>query len=780
MKDEGMKKRFVQAMLWVALAGFGGACAEGTPPGGGGGGGSGGQGGSCRNDDDCPTPANPCVTATCDAGACSTTPKPAGTVAPEQQPGDCVVQQCDGDGSVVPIDEDGDLPVDGNPCTNDVCTSGISSNPPLAAGTACDDAGSICNGSGACVECLTAADCPGSDTTCQTRVCEMGVCGVDYAPTGTPLPSQMAGDCLQTICDGSGGTSADVDDADVPIDGNACTADVCTAGAPSNPPLSLGTACNQNGGKVCSASGVCVQCNTGAQCPSGVCASGVCKAASCADGVQNGSETDVDCGGAGCPACGVGEGCLVTADCKSGLCVSGVCQPPAVLGTSPADGAAGAPVSSTVSVTFSGAMDPATLTTQTTVGPCTGTVQLSTDGFATCLGFAAASPVMSGNGTVATWTPSPALSYGTTYRVRVTVAAKGIDGAALAASYASSTGFGTAAPPASAPCASTVVISQVYGGGGNSGATYKSDFVELHNRGSTSVSLAGWSVQYASAAGTTWLVTNLSGTIAPGGYYLVQQASGATGSALPASDATGTTNMSAAAGKIALVDATAALTGGCPSSSHIMDFVGYGNTASCFEGSSAAPGASSAAQSIQRLTGACVDTDDNSADFATSQVAPRSTASMPSACACAGDVTANESDQPYEVDFCNVELPASMTVSVSAMTPVIYGRVYEAGVTEAAGASATLQAELGFGPASVNPTTQSGWQFFPATHNMQIGNDDQYKASFLAPTLPGAYRYAYRVSLDGTRWTYCDLNGAGSNAGLSFEVTQLGTLTVTP
>lgn len=79
-----------------------------------------------------------------------------------------------------------------------------------------------------------------------------------------------------------------------------------------------------------------------------------------------------------------------------------------------------------------------------------------------------------------------------------------------------------------------VVISQVYGGGGNSGATFRSDFVELHNIGSTTVSLDGWSVQYASAAGSSWQVTPLAGSVPAGGYYLVKQADGSGGSvALP-------------------------------------------------------------------------------------------------------------------------------------------------------------------------------------------------------------------------------------------------------
>jgi hypothetical protein len=48
-----------------------------------------------------------------------------------------------------------------------------------------------------------------------------------------------------------------------------------------------------------------------------------------------------------------------------------------------------------------------------------------------------------------------------------------------------------------------VVISQVYGGGGNAGATLKNDFIEIFNRGTAAQNLTGWSVQYASATGST-------------------------------------------------------------------------------------------------------------------------------------------------------------------------------------------------------------------------------------------------------------------------------------
>jgi hypothetical protein len=67
-----------------------------------------------------------------------------------------------------------------------------------------------------------------------------------------------------------------------------------------------------------------------------------------------------------------------------------------------------------------------------------------------------------------------------------------------------------------------IVISQVYGGGGNTSApaaTLKNDFIELYNRGTIAVDVTGWSVQYGSATGTTWTgKTILSGVIQPGQY----------------------------------------------------------------------------------------------------------------------------------------------------------------------------------------------------------------------------------------------------------------------
>lgn len=168
-----------------------------------------------------------------------------------------------------------------------------------------------------------------------------------------------------------------------------------------------------------------------------------------------------------------------------------------------------------------------------------------------------------------------------------------------------------------------VVISQIYGGGGNSGATYTHDFIELYNSSANSIDLTGWSVQYASATGTSWQVTALSGSIAPGGYYLIQQAVGSGGTTpLPTPDAIGTIAMAAAAGKVALVNNTTALSGSCPTGSQIIDFVGFGATANCFEGSGSAP-APSNTTAIFRKDGGNQDTNNNNDDFETGAPNPR-------------------------------------------------------------------------------------------------------------------------------------------------------------
>lgn len=195
---------------------------------------------------------------------------------------------------------------------------------------------------------------------------------------------------------------------------------------------------------------------------------------------------------------------------------------------------------------------------------------------------------------------------------------------------------GILAVPAARSASPDVVVSQVYAGGGNSGAPFANDFVELFNRGSTSVDVSGWTIQYASASGTSWQATALAGSIAPGRRYLVQLASGGTvGAALPTPDATGSTNLAVSGGKVAVVrDATpltcGATAGSCSAVTSIADLIGYG-TAADYEGSGPAPTIDNTTAAVRASDG-CVDTDVNAADFSGATPTPRNSSSAVTTC----------------------------------------------------------------------------------------------------------------------------------------------------
>jgi uncharacterized protein (TIGR03437 family) len=188
--------------------------------------------------------------------------------------------------------------------------------------------------------------------------------------------------------------------------------------------------------------------------------------------------------------------------------------------------------------------------------------------------------------------------------------------------------------PSPSPSPTTrIVISQLFGGGGNANAPFRNDFIELFNTGQSTVNLAGWSVQYASATATSWSVTNLTPVLlAPGQYYLVQEVSGgSSGAALPTPDVIGTIAMAASAGKVALVRTTTALAGACPSDETIEDEVGYGSTANCFRGAGPTP-APGNATAVLRGSNGCTDTQNNSSDFAALAPDPRNSLSAPAPC----------------------------------------------------------------------------------------------------------------------------------------------------
>lgn len=275
---------------------------------------------------------------------------------------------------------------------------------------------------------------------------------------------------------------------------------------------------------------------------------------------------------------------------------------------------------------------------------------------------------------------------------------------------------------AAAADASGIVVSQVYGGGGNSGATYTNDFVELFNPTGAAVSLAGTSVQYASASGSTWQTTPLSGSISSHGYYLVQESQGAGGTtALPTPDASGSVAMSATAGKVALASSTTALSGTCPTG--VADLVGFG-TANCSE-TSPAPGLSNTTADL-RAGGGCVDTNDNATDFAAGPPSPRNSASAANDCGGGGNAQPTIS--------CGSAL--STTAGTPASRPVTAtdadGRVTSIAISSVSPSSGQSAFSIdGLTPASTaggaaTATLEVAGSLAPGTYTVQLqtANDD--------------------------------------------------------
>jgi hypothetical protein len=331
--------------------------------------------------------------------------------------------------------------------------------------------------------------------------------------------------------------------------------------------------------------------------------------------------------------------------------------------------------------------------------------------------------------------------------------------------------------PYAGRCGPGLVISQVYGGGGNSGATLRNDFVELHNPTSRSLPLSGLSLQYTSATGTSWgsnvVVLEPTKSVAPGGYYLVVLSSGGAAGAAFSGDQTGTINMSATAGKVVLASVTTGLTGNCPTA-NVLDLVGFGTTADCFEGTRAP--APSVTTAIVRGVSGCRDANQSGTDFtvtASGAITPRSLATSGVLCSCG----VNGLGVSPELNACQLLSPASLTVTAGGVSPVVSSSVTQPGVTDVAGFDPLLRVQVGVGPVSVSPATGAGWQWWPTTGSSAGMTADVYDGVFVAP-VSGSWAFTSRASLDGVNWTSCDLNGAGTGGGLALELGQLGALTV--
>ena len=242
-----------------------------------------------------------------------------------------------------------------------------------------------------------------------------------------------------------------------------------------------------------------------------------------------------------------------------------------------------------------------------------------------------------------------------------------------------------------------LVVSQVYGGGGNTGATYQNDFIEIFNRGSDSVAMSGFSVQYAGSTSATWAVTPLTNvTLAAGQYYLIQENAGAGGSVnLPTPDASGTVNLSSSAGKAALVSSTTALTTVCPTGGSLLDLVAYGSGSGC-----TATAATANATSISRNAAGCTGGIASTTTFSVTSPTPRNTGTALNACGTASGIS-----------FTPATLPAGMVGTAYSQTFTASGGNGSYTYSLASGTLPTGLTLLSAGVLSGTPNTTTGSPF---------------------------------------------------------------------
>ena len=285
-----------------------------------------------------------------------------------------------------------------------------------------------------------------------------------------------------------------------------------------------------------------------------------------------------------------------------------------------------------------------------------------------------------------------------------------------------------------------LVISQVYGGGGNLLATYTHDYIELFNPTASAVSLNGWSLQYASGTGPTapalWNVNNLSGTVGAGKYFLIQLATNAAvGVALPAADLIITSNainMAATAGKIALVNNTTGLSGTSPASSLYIDLVGFG-VANGFEGTAAAA-APSVTNALFRAGNGCTDNNQNSTDFSLAAASPRNSVTAANICS-----------PVYTQTICTGSVPLPMYVGGSyGSGSFTYQWYYQTGSVTAPTGSST-----------------SGWT--------SLGSADGAQTSVYTPTTGISTTTTYAVFVTASGTPTCNA-GAGQWASSAIVV----------
>lgn len=227
---------------------------------------------SIIDDQDLPADSE-CSVGTCMAGEIGFEPRTAGFIVTAEPVGDCEHIECDGMGNPIAVNDDADVPVNIGACFTGVCSAGKPSEEPIAQGTAIDDplAGDcqhiVCDGMGNEMVTANNADTPDDMNVCTQDLCTQGVPSHEPTPAGMLMDNGIAGDCLSAQCDGMGNMVLAPNNADVPSDSATCTVDSCNAGMPVFTPKPTGTSCGSNNA-VCHPDGRCDSCaDPGANCP---------------------------------------------------------------------------------------------------------------------------------------------------------------------------------------------------------------------------------------------------------------------------------------------------------------------------------------------------------------------------------------------------------------------------------------------------------------------------------------------------------------------------------
>ncbi|WP_334112179.1 T9SS type A sorting domain-containing protein [Paucihalobacter sp.] len=148
-----------------------------------------------------------------------------------------------------------------------------------------------------------------------------------------------------------------------------------------------------------------------------------------------------------------------------------------------------------------------------------------------------------------------------------------------------------------------------------------------------------------------------------------------------------------------------------------------------------------------------------------------------------GNLFINASTPSNETaEFVNLQFPFEATIEQGS-TATIFAQIFKSGITEPAGQGAGIEAWIGVSDTDATTAADfenAGWNWVPATYNVDNGNNDEYQAEIGVGLVPGTYYYVSRFSVLGGPFSYGGIN-PGASDGNFWDGTNFvsGVLTVT-